>query len=224
MAIILFDLDGTLVHTAPDLLAVTNAILHEEGMRAVPDEAIGHLVGHGGRAMLGRAFIERGVDVAPDRLDRLVTRFIDLYAQMIPGASLPFPGVAETLGTLTDEGHVCAVCTNKYEALSRALLDALDLSRWFTLVAGPDTFGVRKPDPAHIARTIEAAGGTLEAALMVGDSFNDIEAARRASVPSVAVTFGYTDTPARQLGADRVVESFAAITPALVAELLPSRA
>ena len=220
MATILFDLDGTLVHTAPDLLDVTNAMLGEAGLEPVPDEAIGHLVGQGGRAMLSRAFAEQGRELGEGELDALVPRFIDLYGRSIPGRSEPFPGVRETLATLRAEGHVCTVCTNKYEGLSRALLAALDLSAHFQVVAGPDTFDARKPDPRHILRTIAAAGGTPDAALMVGDSFNDIEAARRAGVPSVAVTFGYTDIPARELGADHVVDRFGSLTPALVERLI----
>ena len=223
MATILFDLDGTLVDTAPDLLAVTNAILREKGIAPVPDDAIGHLVGQGGRAMLARAFEEQGQALDEDRLDTLVPRFIELYRETIPGRSRPFDGVVETLDTLRRDGHVCAICTNKFEDLSVALLEALDMADRFAVIAGPDTFDVRKPDPAHVLRTIEAVGGTPEASVMVGDSHNDIEAARRANVPSVAVTFGYTDVPAAELGANRVIDRYDASTAGLLAELATRR-
>ena len=220
MATILFDLDGTLVDTAPDLLATTNAVLSEEGVEPVHRNTLNHLVGQGGRAMLDRALRTRERSPSPADLDRMVERFLAVYREGIPGSSAPFHGVEATLDALATAGHRFAVCTNKFEELSVALLDALVLRDRFAAVCGPDTFGVRKPDPDHVLRTIELAGGSRDAAVMVGDSYNDIEAARRAGVPSIGVTFGYTDIPVSELGADLVVETFGAITPEAIERLL----
>ena len=219
MAIIVFDLDGTLVETAPDLLATTNAVLAREGLGPVSRGDLNHLVGHGGRAMLGRALEMRGRNADSDTLDRLVPVFLDIYSDTIPGDSRPFDGALDAMERLASAGHVLAVCTNKYEGLSRRLLEALGMAEAFATIAGPDTFEARKPDPAHLLRTIGAAGGDPRAAVMIGDSFNDIEAARRAGVPSIGVPFGYTDTPIASLSPTKVIDHFDELDDALVAEL-----
>lgn len=223
MTTILFDLDGTLVETAPDLLAATNAVLDGEGLSHVRRADLNHLVGHGGRAMLGKALAMHGREADDATLDRLVPVFLDAYRASIPGDSAPFPGVREALDRMVRAGHTLAVCTNKFEGLSRALLAALDLSSQFAIIAGPDTFGVRKPDPAHILRTIEGVGGRSDDAVMIGDSYNDVEAARRAGIPSIGVPFGYTDTPIRELGPDAVIEGYDQLDADLVARVVARR-
>lgn len=219
MSTIVFDLDGTLIDTAPDLLAATNATLAEDGRTGVTRADLDHLVGRGGRAMLARAFAMRGRELGEADLDAMLPGFLERYRATIPGESAPYPHVVAALDRLAD-GHVLAVCTNKFEGLARALLTALGLADRFRTIAGPDTYGVRKPDPAHVTRTILAAGGTAADAVMVGDSVNDIEAARRAGVPSIGVPYGYTDVAMRELGPDALVEGFDEIDAALIARLL----
>ena len=223
MTAILFDLDGTLVETGPDLLAATNGVLAEEGVEPIAIDHLGHLVGQGGRAMLERAFTLRERPPSDDELDRYMPRFLELYEGSIPGTSEPFPGMVSALDRLAAAGHRFAVCTNKPEGMSVKLLEALDLSDRFDAICGPDTFGVRKPDPQHILKTIERMGGNPADAIMVGDSISDVEAARRADVPCVGVPFGYSDRPIRELNPTVVIDSFDDLGNELVRSLIARR-
>jgi len=207
-AVIAFDLDGTLVDTAPDLVAVLNHILLDEGLTPLPLPEVRPMIGRGARALLERGFAAAGAALAPERMKPLFDRFIDLYFARIAEESRPFPGVEAALDSLLQAGARLAVCTNKRTALSTALLDALDLSRRFTVVMGPDTAGASKPDPRHLLAALEAARGTPACALMVGDSEADLAAARGAGVPMIAVSFGYTEVPPAKLGADALIDHF----------------
>jgi phosphoglycolate phosphatase len=221
-AVVALDLDGTLVDTAPDLIGVLNQILAEHGHHGLPIEAARVVVGFGARAMLERGFAAFGETLAPARMDALFAHFLDLYVPRIAMASRPFPGVPEALDELTDAGARLVVCTNKRTDMSLALLDALDLTRRFAAIVGPDRAGFAKPDPRHLIAAIEAAGGQPEHAIMVGDSRPDIGAALAAGVPSVAVSFGYSDIPAGDLGADLLIDHFAEL-PAAARRLLQPR-
>jgi phosphoglycolate phosphatase len=217
--VIAFDLDGTLVDTAPDLIGTLNYILAEHGHDGLPLETARSIVGHGARAMLARGFAAAGETPAPAEMDRLFEHFIELYVGRIAMASRPFPGAIEALDELDAAGARLAVCTNKRTDLSLALLDALDLTRRFAAIVGPDLAGAYKPDPAHLAYTVEAAGGRLDHALMVGDATTDTGAARAAGVPVVAVSFGYNDVPLAELGADALIDHFGEL-PATARRLL----
>jgi len=206
--LVVFDLDGTLVDTAGDLIAALNDILAGEGLAPLARDDAGALLGAGARAMIQRGFALNHAPLDTATLDRLFAEFIPRYSRDIARHSRPFDGVVEALDRFAAAGWRLAVCTNKLEGLSRRLLDELGLSDRFAAVCGGDTFPVRKPDPAHLLGTIAAAGGDPARAVMVGDSANDIDAARNAGVPVVAVTFGYTDRPVTELGPDRVVEHF----------------
>lgn len=212
---VVFDLDGTLVDTAHDLIGTLNAVMAREGLPALPVAEVGHLVGQGARSLVDRGL--RANAVVPDAamLDRLFVDFIAHYAENIAEASRPYPGVEASLDRFAAEGFILAVCTNKPEALSVKLLDALGLTGRFAAICGGDTFPVRKPDPAHITGTIDRAGGDRRRAVMVGDSINDIAAAKNAAIPAVAVTFGYSDRPVAELGADVVVDRFDAVYEAV---------
>ena len=223
MTLIVLDLDGTLVDTAPDLLDCTNAILSDEGLAPVTRADLADLVGQGARAMLDAAMTLRASPPTQDRLDTLVPRFIERYTEEMPGRSRPFEGAEAMMDALLGRGHRFAVCTNKLEGLARPLLDALGLSDRMNAICGPDTFDVRKPDPRHLRWTIERADGNSADAVMVGDSYNDIEVARRAGVPSIGVTFGYSREPIERLAPDAVIESLTEIDEALLARLLSSR-
>jgi phosphoglycolate phosphatase len=216
---VVFDLDGTLVDTAPDLANTLNTIFAREGLPPVPYERARNLVGDGARAMIERGLKFEGRRLAGGETDRLFRDFIDHYSAHIADHSQPFSGVVEALDVLAGRGCRLAVCTNKLEWLSVRLLDALGLSSRFAAICGQDTFKAAKPDPAILRGTIARAGGAAERAVMVGDSSTDIATARAAGIPVVAVDFGYTDTPVSELGPDRVISRFADL-PAAVDDLL----
>ncbi|MCW2309480.1 phosphoglycolate phosphatase [Rhodobium gokarnense] len=206
--VLAIDLDGTLIETAPDLMGTLNVILDREGLAPVSLQQVRGMVGQGAKIMLQRGFAAHGETLEGERLETLFEAFLEHYAEHIAVESHPFPGVVAALEGFRAEGWKLAVCTNKLEALTRRLLDELDLTRLFDAIGGPDTFGVRKPDPQHLIKTIDAAGGEATNAIMVGDSAADINAAKNASVPVVAVDFGYTDIPVSELGPDRIISHF----------------
>jgi phosphoglycolate phosphatase len=212
---IVFDLDGTLVDTAPDLVATLNIVLAREGLQPVAYADGRLMVGGGVRVMVERGIKANGRQLPAAEVDRLERNFIGYYAEHIAAHSQPFEGVEATLDRLTKNGHRLAVCTNKLEGLSLRLLDALRLRPRFGAICGADTFGVSKPDPAILNRTIERAGGDKTRAIMIGDSLTDIATARAASIPVIAVDFGYTDVPVAELKPDRVVSAFSDLPEAI---------
>lgn len=215
MLTIAFDLDGTLVDTAPDLIATLNLILTRERMAPVDFDAARRMIGGGARAMIERAVAAEGRSAPKAELDRMFDAFIEHYAAHIADCSRPFPQVEATLQHLADAGYRLAVCTNKLEWLSVRLLDALKLSRHFVAICGQDTFGVQKPDPRMLRLTIERAGGESGRAIMVGDSGTDIRVAHAAAIPVIAVNFGYTEVPIATLGPDHIIGSFAELPTAI---------
>jgi phosphoglycolate phosphatase len=218
MLTIAFDLDGTLVDTAPDLIDTLNLILARQGLPEVPYDAARPLIGGGARGMIERALVIEGRACAPADVDTLYRAFVAHYAEHIADRSRAFPQLEKTLDRLADQGHRLAVCTNKLEWLSKRLLDTLRLADRFAAICGQDTFGVQKPDPHIFRATVMQAGGEPERAIMVGDSVTDIHTARAARVPVVAVDFGYTDVPIATLRPDRVISSFAEL-PAVIDDL-----
>jgi phosphoglycolate phosphatase len=207
-ATIAFDLDGTLVDTAPDLIGTLNVMLLERGLAPVPLASARRLVGGGARVMLEHGFAEAGARFDADELPQLVERFVDLYRARIADESRPFEGVEAALDRLSEAGANLVVCTNKRTELSVLLLRELELHHRFAFIAGPDTVSRRKPDPAHLLEAVALGGGDPARVLMVGDSSADVNAARGAGVPVVAVSFGYTEIAARDLGADAVIDRF----------------
>lgn len=203
--LIVFDLDGTLVDTAPDLVGALNFVLQREGLPLVPMASARTMIGAGARKL-----IERGLEL-DDRtmtardIDRLTDDFITYYKAHIADASRPFDGLFAALDELEGRGFRFAVCTNKQEGLSKLLLDKLDMTGRFAAICGADTFGVSKPDPAILRQTISRAGGDVSASIMVGDSGPDAGVARRAGIPVIGVTFGYTEIPIADLKPDIVI-------------------
>ena len=221
MLTIVFDLDGTLIDTAPDLIDTLNIILAQEDLPAVPYATARNMIGGGAKVMIERALAEQGR--AANEIDRLYEAFIAHYAAHIADRSRPFPKLDVTLEGLTAAGHRLAVCTNKLEWLSVRLLQTLKLTQHFAAICGQDTFGVQKPDPEVFRRTVLRAGGEPARAVLVGDSKTDIHTARAAKVPVVAVDFGYTEVPIETLEPDRIISSFADL-PAAIVELMAARA
>jgi phosphoglycolate phosphatase len=215
---IVFDLDGTLVDTAPDLIATLRALFQREGLPA-PDGDLRNVIGGGARRLIERALAKEGVEVSDRELQRLYEGYIELYADHIADRSRPFPGLEAALDRLVAAGYRLAVCTNKLEFLAVRLLETLGLIGRFAFVCGQDTFGMQKPNPEVLRRTLARVGGSLERALVVGDSGTDIHMARQAAVPVVAVDFGYSETPVSELGPDRIISRYAEL-PGAVRELL----
>ena len=214
---VVFDLDGTLVDTAPDLIETLNVVFARDGRPPVEYAAARDMIGGGVRRMIESGLKLQGRALADDVVDRMFADFIAHYAAHIADRSLPFPGLDAALDRLAARGCRLAVCTNKLEGLSRLLLEALGLTPRFTAICGQDTFGMQKPDPEMLRRTIEAAGGALQRAVMVGDSGTDIATARAAGVPVVAVDFGYSETPIRELRPDRLISHFNELADAVFA-------
>jgi phosphoglycolate phosphatase len=219
---VVFDLDGTLVDTAPDLINALNFVLNREGLPAVPLKSARNMIGAGARKLLERGLEVDGRHVSPGDLDRLTGDFIDHYAAHIADQSRPFEGLAGALDHLSSQGCRFAVCTNKLEWLSKLLLDELQLSSRFSAICGADTFGVSKPDPAILQQTVARAGGHLASTIMVGDAGPDIGVARRAGVPVIGVDFGYTDVPMADLKPDRLIGHLRDL-PVAVESLLAAR-
>lgn len=216
---IVFDLDGTLVDTAPDLLRALDFALEREGLRPPEDREARNFIGAGARAMIERALAHLQVKPNKEQVDAIFRQFLSYYEDHIADHSRAFPGLEAALAALSEEGAVLAVCTNKIERYAVKLLDALNLAEHFAFVAGGDSFPFRKPDPRHLIEAIERAGGSPEHAILVGDSETDVITARAAEVPVIAVSFGYTDIPPAALGADRLIHKYDDLTP-VVADLL----
>ncbi len=211
--IVLFDLDGTLADTVPDITSALNHALVMMGRPSLSAEEVRGLVGHGARRLIQRTLSITG-EASDLLVDRAYTWFMDYYLDHPCGATRPYPGAAEALDLLADQGLSLGICTNKPEAISRALLDALGWSGKFASLVGGDTLAVRKPDPAPLFEAVRRAGGGRAA--FVGDSIVDGDAARAAAMPFVAVTFGYSDRPADSLGADLCIDHYQALAGALV--------
>src|SRR6187549_2640052 len=176
--IVVFDLDGTLVDTAPDLINALNFVLDREGLPPVPLQAARNMIGQGARRLIERGLELEGRAVSVADVTRLTSDFIDYYAANIAVASRPFEGLETALDELAARGFRFAVCTNKLEWLSKLLLDQLGLSSRFAAICGADTFGVSKPDPVILRETVARAGGLIAQAIMVGDAGPDIGVAR----------------------------------------------
>jgi phosphoglycolate phosphatase len=213
-ATIVFDLDGTLVDTAPDIVRALNATLDLEGLSSTKLSAVRNLIGQGARVLLERASLAAGARFGDQRLDQLTREFVAFYKADIAARSKPFPGVTEALDQLAALGAKFAVCTNKRTDLSQQLLDALGLSVRFSAIVGADAVAQRKPHPDHYRAAVERAGGTVRRSLMVGDTTIDVAAARGAGAPVAVVRFGYCDLAADALGADVVLDRYSDLTPA----------
>jgi phosphoglycolate phosphatase len=205
---VVFDLDGTLVDTAPDLVNALNFVLDREGMPPLPLASARNMIGAGARRMIERGFEADGRAASVADIDRLTKDFVAYYADHIAEGSRPFEGLEAALDELAGRGYRFAVCTNKLEWLSKKLLDELGLSPRFSAICGADTFGISKPDPAILQQTVTRAGGVLSSTIMVGDAGPDIGVARRAGVPVIGVEFGYTEVPIADLKPDRLIGHF----------------
>jgi len=211
---IVFDLDGTLVDTAPDLVRALNETMDLEGLPRTRLETVRLMVGQGARVLIERASALSGATFSRERLDQLTKAFIEFYRQDIARESLPFPGCLDALDELAGLGAKLSVCTNKRTDLSQQLLDALGMTARFSAIVGADAVTDRKPHPDHFRAGVTRAGGLVHRAIMVGDTAADVGSARAAGAPAIAVSFGYCDGGADSLGADLVIDRFSELTSA----------
>jgi phosphoglycolate phosphatase len=220
-AAVLFDLDGTLVNTLPDILAALNRVMAEEGRRDVTVDEGRRFVGGGARTLVVKALAATGArdgDATPDDalVDLCYGRFLADYLAHATVLSRPYAGVVETLEKLRDAGTALGICTNKPHAVTLRVLEDLGLAAFFRdAVLGGDALAVRKPDARHLAAVAERAGAALAGCAMVGDSETDVATARAAGVPVVAVSFGYTALAPFALGADALIDHFAELPATL---------
>jgi len=213
-ATIVFDLDGTLVDTAPDLVRALNETLDLEGLPRVKADTVRKLVGQGARVLIERAAALSGVAYSAERLDQLTQAFISFYRADIARQSAPYPGATEALDALAGLGAKLSVCTNKRTDLSVQLLQALGLAERFSAIVGADAVLQRKPHAEHYAAAVTRAGGSVRRSVMIGDSVNDVGAARAAGAPVAVVSFGYCDVGVETLGADVVLHRYSEAAPA----------
>jgi phosphoglycolate phosphatase len=216
---IVYDLDGTLADTAADLIATLNWLLGREGLGRVEVESARSLLGAGARVLIARGFLASGRKLEAPKLEALFADYLDYYNAHIADRTRLYPGVEKTLRAFARSGVRQAICTNKIESSAMLLISKLGIADLFAFVCGQDTFGVGKPDARPLLKTIAAAGGSSERAMMVGDSATDIKTARAAKVPVIAVTYGYTDVPVSQLGPDLAIAHFDQLEAACAALL-----
>ena len=212
---LVFDLDGTLVDTAPDLAAAANHVMRHLGLSSVTEAEIRPFVGYGALVMIDKAALAHGRELKQHELYELFEVFIQHYMANIADHSKPYEGVVAALEAFTNEGAKVAVCTNKIEAHARALLSALDMDRHFAAITGRDTFAVFKPDPGHLTGTVALAKGSREKAIMIGDSETDIRTAKAAGIPVIAVDFGYSLEPVATFAPDAIISHYDELGEAL---------
>ena len=213
---IVFDLDGTLVDTGPDLTAALNHALGTLGRAPLPADDVRDMVGSGALRLIERGLAATGEE-ARALAEAMMPVFLDYYAAHIADHSVPYPGVVAAMDALAAAGCTLAVCTNKTERLARMLVDALGWRGRFAAILGGDSLPVKKPDPEHLWATIRAAGGDAADAAFVGDTYFDVNAGRAAGVPTIVVSFGFSTEPVESLGASAVIAHYDELVPLLAA-------
>jgi phosphoglycolate phosphatase len=212
---VIFDLDGTLIDSLPDVVIATNRLLAEEGRPAITREQGSQMVGEGASPLIERAFLATGAAAAPDAIPELVERFVAHYRAAPAAETIVFSGVRDVLGALSSQGIIMGICTNKPHEMSVLVLEELGLAHHFRSVIGGDALAVKKPDPAHLEAVMRETGSVAANTLYVGDSPTDMECARAAKVPTIAVSWGYSRVPAAELGADILIDDYAQFLAAM---------
>lgn len=205
--LLVFDLDGTLVDSAPDLRAALNQMLRERGCGPLSLPQVKSMIGDGASALVARALTASGLQA--DETARALPRFLQLYEADAVRLTHPYPAVPETLAALRRHGYRLAICTNKPQQATYAVLEGLGFAPLFDDVAGGDRFAVKKPDPGHLLGLIDALGASLDATAMIGDGENDAAVAHAVGLPLVMMRYGYARTDPSLLAADAVLDDFA---------------
>ncbi|OYU49094.1 MAG: phosphoglycolate phosphatase [Rhizobiales bacterium PAR1] len=214
---LVFDLDGTLAETAPDIMASLNHFLILEGLEPLPLSEARNLVGAGAKALIERGFRAAGRPLSPEKLETIFQALLAHYLEHVAELSFLYPSVESALKALEAREFRLAICTNKPEPHARALVEQLGILPMFAAVAGRETYAFCKPDPRHLTETILTAGGDAGRAIMIGDSRTDVDTARAANIPVIGVSFGYTDTPMAALKPDRLIQHFDELVDAVLA-------
>ena len=217
---ILFDLDGTLIHTAPDLQATLNHVLTSRNFQPVSAEVTNKIIGDGAKAMLRAGLARQNVQLPDQDIDDMFARFLIHYAENIAVNSIPFEGCEDALKRLSDAGAVLSVCTNKTQQLAEKVLKAFNLDTAFAAIVGADSVSARKPDAAHIFETLERSGGDHKHAIMIGDSQTDEKAAHNAGLPFMFVPFGYGSLGDPERAGNHVLSQFSDLSVARVLSVL----
>ena len=212
---LIFDLDGTLIDSAPDLARALNRLLAELDRPPLDLPAVRRLVGDGAPELVSRALALGGAKVDPAAMPGLFERYRAFYLATATASTRAYPGVPETLATLRADGHRMVVCTNKFQKPTMAILDFLDLTRYFDGIAGGDVVPARKPDPRHLLAALALAAATPENAVVIGDGINDAKAAKAAGIPLLLLDSGYGEVPPGRLGGEILLSAFAEIPTAL---------
>jgi phosphoglycolate phosphatase len=212
---VVYDLDGTLIDSAKDMQVAVSRVLADHGLPAVTEDDVRNYMGQGSKVTMGKAFAKYGRTLDDGALSAVTREFVRYYEADPVGHTIAFAGVSEVVARFARLGLRQGVCTNKFERPSRMILKHLKLMPPIADVAGADTFPVRKPDPKHILMLVERMGGSADRAVMIGDSIHDVHAAHGAGLPAVLVSWGYTDKPASELGAEQVIERFGDLPQAL---------
>jgi phosphoglycolate phosphatase len=212
---VIYDLDGTLIDSAGDMRVAVSRVLADHKVPPVSDDDVRLFMGEGSKVTIARAFAKGGVTLDEEALSEATRQFVRYYEEFPVRYTVAFDGVAEVVARFDRLGLKQGVCTNKFENPSRIILRDLKLMPPIADVAGADTFTVRKPDPGHILHLIDRIGGRRDRAVMIGDSIHDVAAAHAGGLPAVLVSWGYTARPARELGAEAVIDHFSALPEAL---------
>ena len=217
--VILLDLDGTLVDTAPDLMAALNTVLKQYERHAVTLAEVKSMIGDGLDSLVEKGFLTTGGLPDNEALNNAKSQCLDYYNRHATERSVLYPGVKETLQDLQTAGYQLVVCTNKPESAAREILSTLEIEPLLTDVVGGDTFSVRKPDPGHLLQALKRLGHANTQAVMVGDSRNDVEAARNAAIPIIFVSYGYNILPLNELALEQIINTFAELPQALASRV-----
>jgi phosphoglycolate phosphatase len=213
---LVFDLDGTLIDSAPDVCASMNRVLTARGRRQLSVAEAKDMVGWGGRVLVEKALAATGEAGSEDEIGEYLEGFLATYADHPADHSTVFPGVIQALETFRDAGLKMGICTNKPTATTPPVMTAMGLDGFFDVISCGDAVPHKKPDGRHVLGVIDELGATVETAALIGDSENDIAAAINAGVKSVAVTFGYAHAPVEELGADALIDHFDKLPDALL--------
>ena len=211
--LLLFDLDGTLIDSVPDLCGALNQVLREYGRPPLSPREVRPMIGDGVAALVARGLAARGLDAATARA--ALSRYVEIYEANSANLTRPYPHVRETLLLLRRRGYRTAVCTNKLHQATLTVLRALGLLPLFDGFAGGDRYPVKKPDPGHLLALIREVGGRAERTVMIGDHENDAAAGRAAGLPVILMRYGYARGDLRELAADALLDDFAELPPAL---------
>ena len=214
-AAILFDLDGTLVDSLPDIAGALGTLFTEMGREPISSSDVKSMIGGGIPKLIKRALSASRIEADEPQREELTQRFREIYGARATQLTRPFPGAIEVLTQLKDAGTRLGVCTNKPEVVTRQILDALSISPLLGAVMGGDTLPTSKPDAAPLLTALETLGCTPEQGMMIGDSDVDAGAARAAGVPVILVSFGYSRTPITEIDADAVIDTFAELPHAI---------